>query len=114
VHDQGETCAKASDCTSGVCNIPLHEMTGTCKGSACYLPDAVVTVPTQRDSIFHFATSGSFVPLLIGLATDQTSLIEPQSITYLGPTTELAVTDGYLSGLILVSLETATVSRSFF
>jgi hypothetical protein len=68
---------------------------------------------TQRDSVFKFTTNGAFSPLLIGLATDS-SLIEPYSATYLGATTELAVVDGALNGLIMVSLPTVGVSRSFY
>jgi hypothetical protein len=72
------------------------------------------STPTRRDTVFKFATNNSFAPLLIGLATDGTSLILPRSISYLPSTMELAVTDGSNNGLIMVSLATAQVSRAFF
>jgi hypothetical protein len=100
-----QKCASDVDCGSKAnCNAGFCAKTG----------GAPVTVPTQRDSVFRFTTNGSFAPLLIGLATDGTSLIEPQSITYLPPTMELAVIDGAFNGLIMVSLQTSTVTRSFF
>lgn len=68
----------------------------------------------ERDSFFRFTTSGGFVPLLIALSTDGTSLIAPQGLSFIPSTSELAVTDGALNGLILVSLSSVAVSRQFF
>jgi hypothetical protein len=67
-----------------------------------------------RDTVFKFSTNQSFAPMLVSLSTDATILVEPTSISYLAPTQEVAITDGSLSGLIMVSLQTGAFSRSFF
>jgi hypothetical protein len=112
--------AGAAKCTTNAdCKQSPPGMSGVCVPGKGFCADPGMnkppwTVTTPRDSVFRFTTNGSFVPLMIGLATDGTSLILPQSITYLPSTMELAVTDGINNGLIMVSLETALVSRSFF
>jgi hypothetical protein len=67
-----------------------------------------------RDTQFRFTTNQSFAPLLVSLSTDAQTLVEPTSVTYLPATQEVAITDGSLSGLIMMSLQTGTYSRSFF
>jgi hypothetical protein len=120
-----------SVCTQGICADPVVDgpqpaqppcaSDAQCTaGDQCFTMSkqcfhrAPRTVLTQRDSVFRFMTVGSFSPLLIPLATDAVSLILPRSITYLPTTMELAVTDGSNNGLIMVSLQTAAVSRTFF
>ena len=72
------------------------------------------TPASDRDLAFHFATTGAFAPQLINLAIDGTSLITPQAVTYLSPTQEVVVTDGSFNGIIFVTLQGSSVSRSFF
>jgi hypothetical protein len=71
-------------------------------------------LPSERDMQFRFTSSGAFVPLLVPLNADATSLVEPQAITFVPSSNELAITDGSINGLIMVSVSTATLSRSFF
>ncbi len=101
-------CASDTDCaTSQTCTLPQ----GICVTSG----GQPATKPTPRDAVFKFSTNGSFAPLLTTLSTDTTVLAEPQGITYSRATQEVAITDGYLSGLIMVSLLAPNgVSRSFF
>jgi hypothetical protein len=106
-------CTQASDCSQGTCDANHQCTLGKC-APRCFSFGAPVTQPTPRDSVFKFSTNGSFSPLLVGLSTDGTTLVNPQSITFLSPTGELAVTDGAFSGLILVGLTTPGVTRSFF
>lgn len=76
--------------------------------------DVPSTTNPDRDNIFRWQTTGSFSPMLINLSPDSTSLVQPQAMTFLSPTGELAVTDGALNGLIFVNLSAAAYSRSFY
>jgi hypothetical protein len=70
---------------------------------------------SQRDSQFVFTTQGSFSPLLINLATDTKTLIQPVGISVVPiQAAEVAVTDGAINGLTLVSLSSVTATRQFF
>ena len=70
----------------------------------------------DRDKAFTFITTGAFRPLLATLRpdSDTSSLIQPQALTFVGPTGEVAVTDGSINGLIFVSLASMSYARSFF
>jgi len=76
-----------------------------------------ITAPVEsdptRDSAFRFATQGQFNPLFASL-TDETSDVLPQTISYLPSTGELAIADGSLEGLMLVSTRTMQLNRQFF
>jgi hypothetical protein len=61
---------------------------------------------------FAFRQKDGFSPLLINLAA-ATSYVQPQSLD-LAPTGELVVADGSAQGLVLISLGSLSVSRSFF
>jgi hypothetical protein len=123
----GGACVASADCCSGVCTA------GKCVGDA--VADRAATAldpspafmnpmfrfsihagtdPTQRDMAFRFTTSGSFTPMLLALTADATQLIAPKSIAYIPSTSEIAITDGSFNGLIMVSLQSAAYSRSFF
>lgn len=129
------TCAPGAGCKAGVCITKLYDTTSRCTSAAacggsfpncdqgplgtvsskgtCFKWGPPQTV-SQRDYNFRFSTNGAFAPLLVALSTDPTALVSPQSISYLVPTSELAVTDGALSGLIFVNLASPGVSRSYF
>lgn len=68
---------------------------------------------TDRDKVFRWNTAGSFTPLFINLSADG-SLIQPQALSFLAPTDELAIPDGASNGLLFVSLSSAALSRSFY
>ncbi len=86
-------CSSEADCGGGQCDASGVCAARTC-APACFHYGVPVTVSTPRDSIFRFTTNGSFSPLLVGLSTDPSVLVEPTAITYLPTTQELAVTDG--------------------
>ncbi|WP_437665469.1 hypothetical protein [Sorangium sp. So ce1182] len=65
----------------------------------------------EQDMQFRFATQGAFTPLLVELS-DQVEL-QPQAIRLVPATGELAVTDGSLQGLILLSARSVGVARRF-
>jgi hypothetical protein len=97
------TCTTDANCT-GQIGISTSSV-AACVAGVC---------TAGRDTQFRFSTNQSFAPMLVSLATDATTLVEPTSVTYLPVTQEVAVTDGSLSGLIMVSLQTGILSRSFF
>jgi hypothetical protein len=66
-----------------------------------------------RDLSFRFQTQGQFVPLFASL-TAETENVLPQTISYVPSTGELAVADGSLEGLMLVSTRTMQLERQFF
>ena len=66
-----------------------------------------------RDVEFQFPTIGQFVPLVIGLGGD-TGEIAPQAISVDPANGRLAVTDGTLEGLLLVSPQRLDVLISYF
>jgi len=136
-------CNPGFGCNSGACNAKVYQLDAkhlgikctaknltACSGAAplCDLAGGTVSVGTcftygatpvpqlvsQRDYVFRFATSGSFTPLLVSLSSDPSALVLPQSISYLVPTSELAITDGSFNGLIFVNLASPGVSRSYF
>jgi hypothetical protein len=72
------------------------------------------SVPSERDMQFRFATLGAFAPLLVPLSTDPTVLVQPNAITYLPTTGEVVITDGATNGIIFVTLDGSTVTRSYF
>jgi hypothetical protein len=67
---------------------------------------------SERGMAFAFRQKDGFSPLLINLAA-ATSYVQPQSLD-LAPTGELVVADGSAQGLVLISLGSLSVSRSFF
>lgn len=69
--------------------------------------------PSQRDMAFSFQLSGGFAPLLTNLAS-QTAAVSPQSMRFIPQVGQIAVVDGAASGLVLVSLDTVSISRLFF
>jgi hypothetical protein len=91
--------------------IQGNGLPSTCSGGAT--PTNKGT-PSVRDMQFRFSTTGAFVPMFLNLSFDGTVQVTPMAITYLAPTKELVVTDGYLNGIIFVSLNSAAYSRSYF
>lgn len=68
---------------------------------------------SERGMSFVFHESGGFVPLYANLAAS-TTLVSPQSMTYVPPLGELAIADGGLLGLAFINLNTVSVGRTFF
>jgi hypothetical protein len=102
---------------SGACSVTADCTTtgSVCLGGSGKVGGAMTgTCNPARDTVFKFTTVNPFVPLLVSLTSDPTVLVEPTSATYLSATQEVAITDGSFSGLIMVSLQTAAFSRSFF
>jgi hypothetical protein len=100
------TCANNQACPTGdLCDANLD----------CYaFSGKPVAAITPRDSVFRFSTTGSFSGMLIPLTSDPSTLVNPQRVTYLAPTSEVVITDGTVYGVIFVSLDSASVSRSYF
>jgi hypothetical protein len=69
--------------------------------------------PSVRDTAFVWQVAGGFVPLTANLAA-QTSAVSPQSLLFVPQIGQLAVVDGAAAGLVLVSLDSVSVSRLFF
>ncbi|KYF57483.1 hypothetical protein BE08_02895 [Sorangium cellulosum] len=65
----------------------------------------------EQDMQFRFTTQGAFTPLLVQLS--DTVELQPQSIRLVPATGELAITDGSLEGLILLSARSVGVTRRF-
>lgn len=76
-----------------------------------------ITAPAEtvipRDHAFKFTTQGQFIALFASL-TEETDNVLPQTLTYVPGTGELAVADGSLEGLLLVSTRTMQLERQFF
>jgi hypothetical protein len=73
------------------------------------------TTPPERDQQFRFATQGSFTPLIINVGLDVNMLIQPVGIAVVPTVTkEVAVTDGSINGLTVVSLSSLAAVRQFF
>jgi hypothetical protein len=73
------------------------------------------TSPTQRGFQFGFTTQNAFPALSIGLGDqDNPTEVNPQSLSLVPTTGELAVPDGSLQGFVLVSTDTLAVSRQIF
>ncbi|MDI1449677.1 hypothetical protein [Polyangium sp. 6x1] len=66
-----------------------------------------------RDTFFQFAVQGNFRPLTLNLASNTTE-IQPQAITFVPSTGELAITDGSLEGLLLVSARRLGLTRQYY
>ena len=62
-------------------------------------------VPSVRDAVFTWQTTGGFTPLVMSLAAVST-VVSPQSIQYLQAPEQMAVVDGSSQGLSLFSLDT--------
>ncbi|WP_437290905.1 hypothetical protein [Sorangium sp. So ce406] len=75
---------------------------------------AVTGGAPEQDMQFRFTTQGAFTPLLVRLS-DSRELVElqPQAIRLVPATGELAITDGSLQGLILLSARSVGVTRRF-
>ncbi|MDC0745760.1 hypothetical protein [Polyangium mundeleinium] len=73
---------------------------------------AAINAP-PRDTFFQFATQGSFRPLILNLASATTE-IQPQAVTFVPSTGELAITDGSLEGLILLSASRLDITRQYY
>ncbi len=107
----GKACVGGSGCPSTAqCDCTLQG----CKGKCFAFSEVPLAAITPRDSVFRFSTNGSFSGMLLPLATDPTVFVNPQRVTFLPATGEVVVTDGSLNGVIFVSLQSATVSRSYF
>ncbi|KYF85508.1 hypothetical protein BE17_32780 [Sorangium cellulosum] len=65
----------------------------------------------EQDMQFRFTTQGAFTPLLVELS--DSAELQPQAIRLVPATGELAVTDGSLQGLILLSARSVGVARRF-
>jgi hypothetical protein len=69
--------------------------------------------PTERDTAFLWSVSGGFVPLVANMAA-QSNSVSPQSISFVPQIGQLVVADGASEGLVLISLDSVSVSRLFF
>lgn len=69
--------------------------------------------PSKRDMVFSWTITGGFVPLAANLAA-QSRAVSPQSMVLVPQIGQLAVADGASEGLVLVSLDSVSVSRLFF
>jgi hypothetical protein len=69
--------------------------------------------PTPRDTAFGWTVTGGFTPLVANL-TSQSRAVSPQSLVFVPQIGQLAVADGASEGLVLVSLDSVSVSRLFF
>lgn len=80
----------------------------------CTSDDVCDPLPADklRGMQFRFVTVGSFQPLLVNLAVD-TSDVQPQAMTLVPPTGELAITDGSLEGVLMVSPGSLAVGRQY-
>ncbi len=67
-------------------------------------------LPSLRDTVFTWHTTGGFTPLLMSLAT-LSSVVAPQSIQFLRQPEQMAVVDGASQGLSLFSLDSFSVVR---
>jgi hypothetical protein len=68
---------------------------------------------SKRGDRFSFITQGAFVPLTVSLRGNAPN-VQPQAITFVPPTGELAVTDGSLEGLLMISTDSIGVSKQFY
>jgi hypothetical protein len=93
---------------------PCTGATGDCGGAQCRSDQKVCVRPQlARDMNFRFTTQGSFQPLSVNLAAS-TQDVQPQSLMFVPPTGEIAVTDGALNGLFMVSTQSIQISRQFY
>ncbi|MBK9000240.1 MAG: hypothetical protein IPM35_31365 [Myxococcales bacterium] len=69
--------------------------------------------PSKRDMVFSWIVTGGFTPLTANLAA-QSRAVSPQSMVFVPQIGQLAVADGASEGLVLVSLDSVSVSRLFF
>ncbi|MDI1475682.1 hypothetical protein [Polyangium sp. y55x31] len=76
-------------------------------------PNSATINGPPRDTFFQFATQGNFRPLLLNLASSTTE-IQPQAVTFVPSTGELAITDGSLEGLILLSASRLDITRQYY
>jgi hypothetical protein len=67
----------------------------------------------NRDVFFSWTVTGAFIPLTANLGS-QSRAVSPQSISFVPQLGQLAVADGASEGLVLVSLDSVSVSRLFF
>lgn len=68
----------------------------------------------EQDMQFRFTTQGAFTPLALDLADiSDTVELQPQAIQLVPATGELAVTDGSVQGLFLLSSRDVAVARRF-
>lgn len=82
-----------------------------CGGASC-TNGKCVPLPA-RDLNFQFTTQGAFEALAVDLAATASD-IEPQALRFLSPTGEIAVTDGSLNGLYLISTQSLQVTRQYY
>jgi hypothetical protein len=69
-------------------------------------------LPSDRDAVFTWRTTGGFTPLVMSLsASTSSSVVAPQSIQFLQQAEQLAVVDGASRGLALFSLDTFGVVK---
>ena len=68
---------------------------------------------SKRDMVFSWAVTGGFTPLVANLAAASRA-VSPQSMVFVPQIGQLAVADGASEGLVLVSLDSVSVSRLFF
>jgi hypothetical protein len=69
--------------------------------------------PSKRDMAFSWFVTGGFTPLVANLAA-QSRAVSPQTMVFVPQIGQLAVADGASQGLVLVSLDSVSVSRLFF
>jgi hypothetical protein len=68
----------------------------------------------EQEMHFRFTTQGAFTPLRLDLVDiSDTAELQPQAIQLVPATGELAVTDGALQGLFLLSSSDVAVSRRY-
>jgi hypothetical protein len=69
--------------------------------------------PSKRGMTFSWVVAGGFAPL-VGSITTQTLSTLPQSMVFVPQLGQLAIADSESAGLVLMSVESMTVSRLFF
>ncbi|WP_437537178.1 hypothetical protein WME79_17795 [Sorangium sp. So ce726] len=75
---------------------------------------AVTGGAPEQDMQFRFTTQGAFTPLALDLAEiSDTADLQPQAIQLVPATGELAVTDGSVQGLFLLSSRDVAVARRY-
>lgn len=67
----------------------------------------------KRGTFFQVNTQGNFKPLLVNLAS-QTTEIQPQSIGFVGATSEVVIVDGSLEGIILMNASSLNITRRYY
>jgi len=75
-------------------------------------PPLVVQRP-PRDSLWQFGLKGELAPLSLNLASTNSN-VSPQSMLFIPSLGQLAIVDGAQEGLILIDLNTVTITGNTY